>query len=403
LVLIAQTLPKASASTAILKTLGFAFSGEHDHPEDGRVLVWRASRRVNVQVPIHPPCHARYATTFEEGTPMWKSLTVVPLAFFLVIPTVALAQDAAPSEKSLPEQIVDAFNGVFGVHPGKRANHAKGVVLEGQFTPSAAAASVSKAAHFRKSKKLVPVTIRFSNATGLPAIPDADPGASPHGMAVKFRLPDGSSTDIVVISFNGFPVATGADFRDFLLAIGGTKPDDPKPTALDTFLETHPAAKAFVETPKPPPVSFGTLSYFGVNAFKFTNSKGVSTFGRYQLRPVAGEQVLSQEQIATRGPDYLVEEIRARIRQGPVKFTLLLQVAEPGDKIDDPSITWPDTRKKIELGTISITKAVADSQAAEKKLLFVPGSLVPGVEAADPMIAVRSSSYIVSLGRRSQP
>jgi catalase len=103
------------------------------------------------------------------------------------------------------------------------------------------------------------------------------------------------------------------------------------------------------------------------------------------------------------GPDYLVEEIRTRVRQGPVKFTLLLQVAEPGDKIDDPSITWPDTRKKIELGTIAITKAVADSQAAEKKLLFVPGALVPGIEAADPMIAVRSSSYIVSLGRRSQP
>jgi catalase len=102
------------------------------------------------------------------------------------------------------------------------------------------------------------------------------------------------------------------------------------------------------------------------------------------------------------GPEYLTEEIRERVRRGPVKFTLLAQVAEQGDMIDNPTIVWPDTRKKVELGTITITKAVADSQAAEKKLLFVPGALVPGIEPADPMIAARSAAYIVSLSRRAQ-
>ena len=102
------------------------------------------------------------------------------------------------------------------------------------------------------------------------------------------------------------------------------------------------------------------------------------------------------------GPDYLTTEIRERVRRGPVKFKLLLQVAEQDDKIDDPSIAWPDTRKKIELGTITITKAVADSQTAEKKLLFMPGALVPGIEAADPMIAARSAAYIVSASRRTR-
>jgi catalase len=90
------------------------------------------------------------------------------------------------------------------------------------------------------------------------------------------------------------------------------------------------------------------------------------------------------------------------VRRGPIKFKLLAQVAEADDKVDDPTIVWPDTRKKVELGTITITKAVADSQAAEKKLLFMPGSVVPGIEAADPMIAARSASYIVSLSRRAQ-
>jgi catalase len=123
---------------------------------------------------------------------------------------------------------------------------------------------------------------------------------------------------------------------------------------------------------------------------------------RYQLQPAAGAKFLSKEQVATMGPDYLTEEIRERVKRGPVKFTLLAQVAEQGDGIDNPTIVWPDTRKKVELGMISITKAVADSQAAEKKLLFVPGALVPGIEAADPMVAVRSAAYVVSLSRRAQ-
>ena len=77
-------------------------------------------------------------------------------------------------------------------------------------------------------------------------------------------------------------------------------------------------------------------------------------------------------------------------------------MAGPDDKIDDPTIAWPDSRKKVELGSLVITKAVKDSQAAEKQLLFMPGALVPGIEAADPMIADRSAAYIVSLSRRAK-
>ena len=333
---------------------------------------------------------------------MWKSLTAITVALSLVSVTGAIAQEVPASQKSLPEQIVDALNGLFGVHPGMRATHAKGVVLEGVFTPATSAPQVSKAAHLQKRKTPVPVTVRFSDSTGVPTIPDTDPGASPRGMALKFKLADGSNTDIVGHSFNGFPVATAAELRDFFVAIGASKPGDPQPTALETFLSSHPTAKAFVTAPKPAPVSYATLGYFGVNTFKFTNAKGIVTFGRYQLQPVAGEQFLDNEQASKMGSDYLTEEIGNRVRSGPVKFKLLLQVAAKEDKIDDPSIAWPDTRKKVELGTIEITKAVADSQAVEKKLLFTPGALIPGIEAADPMIGMRSAAYIVSLSRRVQ-
>ncbi|TLY18675.1 MAG: catalase family peroxidase [Nitrospirae bacterium] len=328
---------------------------------------------------------------------MWNFLAAVPLAVSLVNPTFAVAQEAPPSQKSLPEQIVDAFNGVFGVHPGARANHAKGVILEGTFTPSASAASVSKAAHLQKQKTPVPVTVRFSNGSGLPTVPDSN--EMPRGMAVKFTLPDRSQTDIVALSFNGFPVATAEDFKDFLLALGASGPDAPKPTAFDKFLSSHPTAKAFVGAPKPLPVSYGTLAYFGINTFKFTNASGVGTFGRYQILPVAGEKFLAKEQVSKMGPDYLVDEIGERVRRGPVKLKLLLQVAGPGDKIDDPSIAWPDSRKRVELGTIAITKTTTQSHTADT-LLFLPGAVVPGIEAADPMIAVRSAAYPISFARR---
>src|SRR5438445_481687 len=122
---------------------------------------------------------------------MWKLVVAVPLALSLVNPTFAVAQEAPAPQKSLPEQIVDAFNAVFGVHPGARSNHAKGVILEGTFTPSATAASVSKAAHLQKQKSPIPVMVRFSAGSGLPTVPDT--AEMPRGMAVKFTLADASS------------------------------------------------------------------------------------------------------------------------------------------------------------------------------------------------------------------
>ncbi len=50
-------------------------------------------------------------------------------------------------------------------------------------------------------------------------------------------MPDGSTTDIVGHSFNGFPTATSDAFPRPRLAIAASGPDAAKPTALDGFLE----------------------------------------------------------------------------------------------------------------------------------------------------------------------
>lgn len=308
--------------------------------------------------------------------------------------------EASVAPTPLPIALVDAFNKLSdGQHKGFRANHAKGVMLEGSFTPSPDAATFSRAPHFAKT---VPIVVRFSDATGVPTLPDADPNASPHGIAIRFKLPDGTYTDIVSISANAFPVATPEEFLAFLQAAGASGPTTPAPKPIETFLGTHPAAVKFVTTPRPPPVSFATLAFYGVNAFKFTNARGISHYARYQIIPVAGERALSDADARQAAPDYLMDELPARVAAAPVKFRLFAQVAEEGDPLDDATAVWPAERKRLLLGTLSITKMLPDQMAAQKAIMFSPLNLEPGIEpSADPILLARPSAYGVSFSRRS--
>ncbi len=309
---------------------------------------------------------------------------------------------AAPAPKlPLPFRLVDQFNAMFGVHPGFRANHAKGSVFEGSFTPTAAAKGLSKAAHLQGPT--VPIIVRFSNGGGLPDMPDTHPSYRTRGMAVKFQLPDGKVTDIVCISTNGFPVSNGEDFLSLLQAIAATKPDSPKPTPMETFLAGHPAAAKAVAVPQPIPESYATQPFFGVNAFKFTNAEGSAQFGRYQLVPEAGAHFLSDADAEKLPPNFLSDSVKDRLKKAPVKFKLFVQLAKPGDVINDATVVWPDTNPRVELGEISIAKADPDSLAAEKKLLFVPTALIDGIAASDdPIIPLRGAAYGVSYGRRQK-
>ena len=307
---------------------------------------------------------------------------------------------SSPSQSSTAAELVDALNLVFGKQTYGRAVHTKGIVLEGRFLPSPSGATLSKAPHFQKVA--VPVTVRFSDFAGISTVSDADALANPRGLALKFHLPDGSKTDLVTHSFNGFPAATADEFRRFLIALGSSGPGVVAPTPAYTYLLTHPIAKSFLDSQQPPPVSYATLSYYGVNSFKFTNAQGQVSFGRYRIEPQTGNQFLSAEELEKAAPDYLADEIRQRVARALVRFNFRVQLSEPGDKIDDPSMAWPDTRKTVEIGVIEITEVVPDSDAAERVLIFLPAELPAGIEPADPMIQARSAAYIVSYGRRHQ-
>jgi catalase len=327
-------------------------------------------------------------------------VTCALTAALLVTTRLAAAADAPPADqKPLPVALVDALNKLSGgPHPGFRANHAKGVLVSGTFTPAKTATTLSKAPHLATT---VPVLVRFSNTTGVPDIPDASPNASPHGMAIRFKLPGGGSTDIVSISANSFPVATPQDFLALLTAISQSGPGVPKPTPVEQFLGAHPAAAKFVSTPRPAPESFATLAFHGVNAFKFTNAQGVSHFTRYQILPVAGEHALTTAQAEKAEPNYLIDELPKRIAAGPVKFRLLAQVAKDGDVTNDATVTWPADRQLVELGVITLTTTEKDQVKEQKALLYNPLSLPAGIEpSTDPILAARPPAYAVSFTQR---
>lgn len=299
---------------------------------------------------------------------------------------------------ALANDILKEFDLLFGLHPGFRPAHAKGTMLTGSFTPAPGAQALTRAPHLARPS--TPVTVRFSNSTGLPQIPDSAPDANPRGMAIRFNLAEHAHTDIISHSTDGFPARTGDEFLSLLRAVASSGPDVASPKPIEIFLGAHPATLAFVQTPKPFPSSFARDTYFGVTAFAFTNAAGETKFGRYRIVPEAGNDFLSDAQVAALAPDYHFDEIRQRVARGAIRFKILVQVAAAGDVTDDATVHWPESRPLVELGTVELTGTANDDSAEQKHIIYDPIPRVDGIEpSADPLLELRAAIYLVS-GRR---
>jgi catalase len=262
--------------------------------------------------------------------------------------------------------------------------------------PRPPARSISTAAHLTGVP--VPVTVRFSDGTGIPMIPDTDTRGAPRGMAIRFTLPGGAFTDIVAISHNGFVVGTGEEFLAFLTAAARTTADSPHPNPVEQFLAKHPRALKFIQDAQPLPASFATLAYFGNNAFIFVDSAGTRRAGRYQILPATGIVNLDSLEASKAGPQYLFEDLPRRLARGPVRFRLVAQMANPGDQTSDGSIVWPDDRKVVELGTLALTAIAPDNEKLQRELTYNPIFLTSGIQLSDdPMISLRSAVYALSV------
>lgn len=306
-----------------------------------------------------------------------------------------LVSNLASAQQPTAVDLVDALNGVFGKHPGARAAHTKGICLTGTFTPSAGAPKLSKAAHFAKE---VPVRARFSLGPGNPNAPD-NAQDNVHGLAVKFDLGNGASTDLVTISAPVFRVKTPELFVEFLKAVASGDKDK-----LNAFFAAHPESTRQNDwlMSHPVPASYAAVDYWGVHGFTFTNAAGEQTLVKYKLIPEAGELGLTPDEAKAKGSDFYTDELKERLGKGPVVFDLTAIMGKTGDQTSDPTMRWDDEdqRPTTPLGKISIT-TIAPQETCDAGV-FLPGNVTDGIAGPsdDPIFAVRSPAYIVSFTRR---
>jgi catalase len=292
-----------------------------------------------------------------------------------------------------PEMLVDAIGKAAGSYPGHRAAHGKGVVLSGTFTPSPQARDLTRAAHMQGDA--VRVTVRFSNGGANPESNDAEVGDG-RGMAVKFYLADGSTSDIVGLSIPVFFVRTPEEFLEFTLARAESF------EKVGEFIGSHPATAAALQQIVPalvPPRSYATVAYNSIHAFKLVTADGDERWVRWRLVPEAGVEMLPEDERESADPDFLQDEILERV---PVRFTLVARVGGDDAITDDPTVAWPEDLETVEMGMIELTGPETEREHGDDVMVMDPTRVPDGIELSDdPILHVRSHAYSVSVERRS--
>ncbi|OBF58754.1 catalase [Mycobacterium sp. 852002-50816_SCH5313054-b] len=291
-----------------------------------------------------------------------------------------------------PDEAIDAIRGTGGAQPGARALHAKGTLYRGTFTATPDASGLSRAKHLDGSA--VPAVIRFSNGSGNPKQRDGLPGV--RGMAVKFTLPDGSSTDVSAQTARLFVASTPDGFVDLLKAM---RPGPTTPLRMAKYFLTHPrllGALPILREASKVPASYATIEYHGLHAFRWIGADGSARFVRYHWVPAATGKAVQGD-----GPDFLTDELNARLASGPVRFDLRVQIAGPDDSTVDPSAPWRGTQI-VTAGTLEITGLDTEREHGGDIVVFDPMRVTDGIEPSDdPVLHFRSLAYSASVKLRT--
>lgn len=306
--------------------------------------------------------------------------------------------EGTPEQQRLALELTDTVVEVLGSLEGQRVTHHKGIVLAGTFTATPEARELSRATHLQGEP--VRVTVRFSNGFPSPDGLDLDgrdstPG-DPRGMAVKFYLPDGRTTDLVCQDWPVFPAGTPEKFRDLLRAQHAGE------EATQEFLLAHPdvaAAGELVATVAAPPRSWATVRFNSMNAFRLVAADGTGQWVRWQLDPVAGVHALDEDQWLTIDRDHLMTGVLDEL---PVSYRLRVQLAADDDQTTDPSQAWPADRPWVEMGMIELTEKDETRERDGDVLVHDPMRLVDGIEPSDdPILRIRPLVYAESVRRRT--
>ncbi len=329
-----------------------------------------------------------------------KNLSLLALAAATAavsLNTFAQSPAAAPVD---PNAFLNQFESTFGKFEGYRRSGAKGICAVGEFVGTAEARALSTASAF--SGRPVPVVVRFSVGGANPKAPDN--AKSQRNLALQFNLPNGEQWQMGNISA---PVFGASSPQQFFGRLASLQPDPTTkmadPAKVKEFADANPEVLLLSKhlASQPVPASFGTVNYWGVHAFGFVNAGGTKQFGKWIFEPVDGLSGLTDDEAKAKGPSFLFDELRQRVKDGKVAFNFNLELAQAGDKIDSATVPLPEGRKKVNLGLLKVTSVSADGGGDCLTITYNPMVLPKGVEpSADPMIAARAAPYALGLGRR---
>jgi catalase len=298
-------------------------------------------------------------------------------------------------QRLTPQKLVAALAPPGGPALGHRRNHAKGVCFSGAFEANGNGATLSRAQVFTQGR--YPVHGRFNLGTPNPDAADAT--VRVRGMGLQIMTPDGQEWRMAVIDPPFFAVSNPQAFHELLLASASKEPN-----AMKDFIAANPEFAKFADWAKTAPwtASFGEERYNSLDSFVFTDNSDVDRTVRWSLLPSQTPVAVAQADLAKRGPDFLEKEIAARVQNGPVRWTMMVTVANPGDPTNDPSKAWPEDRHAVEVGTLVVNQIEAEADGPCRDINFDPTVLPDGMRTSDdPFPAARSSAYRVSYDLRT--
>jgi len=284
--------------------------------------------------------------------------------------------------------------------PGYRRAHGKGICFAGVFHSSKAAATLSTARVFAQDQ--VPAVGRFSIGTADPHA--ADTSTTTVSMALLLSADDKSQWRM---KLNNAPYFPTRDAEGFLAQRRAFEPDpatgQPDPARVAAFFEKYPEARKAVEykATAPGPSSFAQAQYNVINAFILLAADGKRQPVRWFMRPHAPFHGLSVEDRARLGHDVLFDEIKQRVAREPVYWDLVLQLAQAGDPVDDPSQPWPAERQQVVAGTLEVTRVRDQAEGGCRDINFDPTLVPSGIALSDdPVLAARAGIYSHSYNAR---
>jgi catalase len=170
-------------------------------------------------------------------------------------------------------------------------------------------------------------------------------------------------------------------------AVGAFVAKHPETAAALKVLGSHPFTSGFADSP-----------YYGLNAFRFVNANGESTPVRWWIKP---DQTSEAGNAATTDKNYLFDALITQIHSQPLHWHLILIVGQPGDPTAEAASSWPEDRKQIDVGTITIDTIESEDTSPIRDITFDPLVLPAGISPSDdPLLNARSAAYSQSFRRR---